>query len=104
MIVIWNGLGCLVIPVVIVGVHARRARSASSHPNQRWLQLVAVAFTSLALIGLGWLLNRRQTLGQDRWGNAVQVQGRPLPLLGPGAILVRHRRGRRRDCGSLRVK
>ena len=50
MFVVWNGLGCLVIPVG------------------------AVAFTSLALLGLGWLLNRRQTFGQDQLGNAVQVK------------------------------
>jgi hypothetical protein len=73
MFVIWNGLGCLVIPVIIVGVLLAGAIREFA-PNQKWLQLVAVAFTSLALFGLGWLLNRRQTFGQDAWGNAVQVK------------------------------
>jgi hypothetical protein len=73
MIVIWNGLGCLVIPVIVVGViFAMGIREFA--PNQPWLQLVAVAFTSLALVGLGWLLNKRQTFVRDQWGNALQVQ------------------------------
>jgi hypothetical protein len=73
MILIWNSLGCLVIPVVMVGVMLALAIRDFA-PNQQWLQLVAVAFTSLTLIGLGWLLKRRPNTLQDRWGNAVQVQ------------------------------
>jgi len=73
MFVVWNGLGCLVIPVVIVGVLLAGAIREFA-PNQKWLQLGAVAFTSLAILGLGWLLNRRQTFSQDQWGNAVQVK------------------------------
>jgi hypothetical protein len=73
MFVVWNGLGCLVIPVVVVGVILAMAIRDFA-PNQKWLQLVAVAFTSLALVGLGWVLNRRQTHGRDGWGNAVQVK------------------------------
>jgi hypothetical protein len=73
MIVIWNGLGCLVIPVVVVGVMLMFAIRDFA-PNQRWLQLVAVAFTSLVLVGLGWLLKRRPNSMQDQWGNRLQVQ------------------------------
>ena len=73
MFVVWNGLGCLVIPVIVVGVILAGAIRRSA-PNQKWPQLVAVAFTSLALVGLGYLLNRRQTLGRDQWGNEVQVK------------------------------
>lgn len=73
MIFIWNGLGCLVIPVVVVGVMLALAIRDFA-PNQPWLQLVAVAFTSLALLGLGWLLKRRPNYVQDNWGNRLQVQ------------------------------
>jgi len=73
MFVVWNGLGCLVIPVIVVGVILAGAIRQFA-PNQKWPQLVAVAFTSLALVGLGYLLNRRQTLGRDQWGNAVTVK------------------------------
>ena len=73
MIVIWNGLGCLVIPVVVVGILLAGAIHQFA-PHQRWLQLVAVAFTSSALFGLGWLLNRRPAgYGRDEWGRPVQV-------------------------------
>jgi membrane protein required for beta-lactamase induction len=71
MFVVWNGLGCLVIPVIVVGAILAGA-IRQFVPNQKWLQLIAVAFTSLALLGLGYLLNRRQTLGRDQWGNEVQ--------------------------------
>ena len=75
MIVIWNGLGCLVIPVVVVGgILMFAIRDFAPNPNQRWLQLVAVAFTSLVLVGLGWLLKRRPGSMQDEWGNRLQVQ------------------------------
>src|SRR5215471_2817220 len=73
MFVVWNGLGCLVIPVIVVGVILAGAIRQFA-PNQKWLQLVAFAFTSLALVGLGFLLNRRQTLGRDQWGNQVEVK------------------------------
>ena len=73
MFIVWNGLGCLVIPVVIVGVILGGAIREFA-PNQRWLQLIAVAFTSLALVGLGYLLNRRQTLGRDQWGNSATAR------------------------------
>jgi hypothetical protein len=71
VIVIWNGLGCLVIPVVIVGAVALAA-IAEFEPNVRWPRMIAVLGTALALFGLGLGLNRPQTLGRDRWGNAVQ--------------------------------
>jgi len=73
MIVIWNGLGCLVIPVVGVGVMLMFAIRDFA-PNQRWLQLVAVAGTAAALFGLGWLLKRRPAYARDHWGNMIQVQ------------------------------
>jgi hypothetical protein len=73
MFVIWNGLGCLVIPVIIVGVLLAGAIREFA-PNQKWLQLVAVAFTSFALVGLGWLLNRRQSLAHDQWGNTIHAK------------------------------
>jgi hypothetical protein len=73
MIVIWNGLGCLVIPVIVIGVILAGAIREFA-PNQKWMQLIAVALTALALLGLGLLLNRRQAFTRDQWGNALQVQ------------------------------
>ena len=74
MIVIWNGLGCLVIPVVVVGVMLAYAIHDFA-PNQPGLKLIAVAFTSAALFGLGWLLNRRPaSYGRDEWGHPVQIK------------------------------
>jgi ribose/xylose/arabinose/galactoside ABC-type transport system permease subunit len=71
--VVWNGLGCLVIPVVIIGVVAGTA-IAQFEPNARWPRMIAVLGTALALFGLGLILNRRQPVGQDRWGNVVTAQ------------------------------
>ena len=70
MIVIWNGLGCLVIPVVIIGVVVAGV-IAEAEPNARWPRMIAVLGTSLALFGLGILLNRPKVVGQDRFGNAI---------------------------------
>ena len=41
MFVIWNGLGCLVIPVVILGAVAGAA-IAQFEPNARWPRMIAV--------------------------------------------------------------
>lgn len=73
MFVIWNGLGCLVIPVVVVGVILAGAIRQFA-PNQWWLQLVAVAFTSACIFGLGLILNRRKPVARDEWGNTMTVQ------------------------------
>jgi ribose/xylose/arabinose/galactoside ABC-type transport system permease subunit len=68
--VVWNGLGCLVIPVVIIGAVAGAA-IAQFEPNARWPRMIAVLGTALAICGLGLILNRRQPVGQDAWGNTV---------------------------------
>ena len=73
VILIWNGLGCLVIPVVILGVILAGAIREFA-PNQPWLQLIAVAFTSLCILVLGILLNRRKPVARDEWGDTVTVQ------------------------------
>jgi hypothetical protein len=70
VILIWNGLGCLVIPVIILGVVAAGV-IAQAEPNARWPRMIAVLGTALALFGLGIILNRPKVVGQDRWGNAV---------------------------------
>jgi protein-S-isoprenylcysteine O-methyltransferase Ste14 len=70
MFVVWNGLGCLVIPLVVIGAVAAGA-IAEFEPNARWPRMVAVVGTALATLGLGLLLNRKQVVGRDRWGNAV---------------------------------
>lgn len=70
MIVIWNGFGCLVIPVIILGAVAVGV-IAQAEPNARWPRMIAVLGTSLLLFGLGIALNRPKVVGQDRFGNAV---------------------------------
>ena len=70
MILIWNGLGFLVIPVVIIGGVVLGALTEFA-PGDRWLRMIAVLGTALALFGLGVLLNRPKVLGYDRFGNAV---------------------------------
>ncbi len=40
-------------------------------PNDRWLLLLPVIGTALATLGVGVLLNRKQVVGRDAWGNAV---------------------------------
>ena len=72
MFVVWNGLGCLVIPVVIIGVVAGTA-IAQFEPNVRWPRLIAVFGTALATYGLGLILNRPKVM-QDPWGNRVAVR------------------------------
>ena len=73
MFIIWNGLGCLVIPVVVIGVVAATA-IAQFEPNARWTRMIAVLGTALAIFGLGVILNRPKVVGHDRWGNAVTAK------------------------------
>lgn len=73
MFVVWNGLGCLVIPVVIIG-GVVGASIAEAVPNERWPRMAAVVVTALALFGLGMVLNRPKVVGHDRWGNAVTAK------------------------------
>lgn len=68
--IIWNGLGFLVLPLLINGAVAGTA-IAEFEPNVRWPRMFAVVGTALATLGLGLLLNRKQVVGQDRWGNAM---------------------------------
>ena len=70
MFIVWNGRGFLVIPVVIIGAVAGTA-IAEFDPTARWPRMFAVLGTSLALFGLGLLLNRKQLVGRDQYGNAV---------------------------------
>lgn len=70
MFIVWSGLGFLVIPVVIIGAVAGGA-IAEFEPNIRWPRMIAVLGTALALFGLGLLLNRKQLVGRDQYGNAV---------------------------------
>jgi hypothetical protein len=71
--IIWNGLGFLVIPVVIIGGVVAGA-IAQFEPNVRWPRMFAVIGTALALFGLGLLLNRPRVIGHDRFGNAVTAR------------------------------
>ena len=68
--VVWSGLGCLVIPICIVGVVVATA-IAEAEPNARWPRMLAVLGTAAAIYGLGIVLNRKRVVGQDQWGNAV---------------------------------
>jgi len=71
--IIWNGLGFLVIPVVIIGAVLGGA-IAQFEPNVRWPRMIAVIGTALGLFGLGLILNRPRVVGQDRFGNAVSAK------------------------------
>ena len=70
MFIVWNGLGFLVIPVVIIGAVTGTA-IADFEPNARWPRMFAVLGTALTLYGLGLLLNRKHLVGRDQYGNAV---------------------------------
>jgi hypothetical protein len=70
MFIVWNGLGCLVIPVIIIGAVAAAA-IAQAEPNRKWPQMFAVVVSALLALGLGLVLNRKRVIGQDRWGNAI---------------------------------
>jgi hypothetical protein len=71
--VVWNGLGCLVIPIAIIGAVAL-ASIADFEPNVRWPRMIAVLGTALAVYGLGLILNRPKVVGDDGWGNKVTVR------------------------------
>ena len=70
MFIVWSGLGFLVIPIVIIGAVVGGA-IAQDLPNERWPRMIAVFGTTLATLGLGVFLNRKQVVGHDAWGNAV---------------------------------
>ena len=70
MFIVWNGLGFLVIPVVIIGAVVGTA-IADFEPNARWPRMIAVFGTAFALFGLGLFLNRKRLVGRDQFGNAV---------------------------------
>lgn len=73
MFIIWNGLGFLVIPVIIIGVVLAGA-IAQFEPNFKWPRMIAVIGTALGLFGLGLLLNRPRVVGHDRYGNSVTAK------------------------------
>jgi ribose/xylose/arabinose/galactoside ABC-type transport system permease subunit len=72
--IVWNGLGCLVVPICIIG-GVVAAAIADFEPNVRWPRLIAVLGTALAIYGLGLILNRKQVVGRDQWGNEVTATG-----------------------------
>lgn len=64
----------MVIPLVIVGAVAAGAIRGVM-PNDHWLLMLPVLGTAVATFGLGILLNRKQVVGRDPWGNAVVASG-----------------------------
>ena len=77
MIIIWNGLGFLVIPIIIVGVVAG-VSIAEFEPNLRWPRMFAVLGTSLTLFGLGLLLHRSRPVGYARGGRVAIAEDHSL--------------------------
>ena len=73
MFIVWNGLGFLVLPLMIIGVVV--AGSIAQETPARWPLMFAVVVTALATLGLGLFLNRKQVVGRDSWGNAVTAAG-----------------------------
>ncbi len=63
-------------------------------PNDRWLLMLPVIGTALATFGLGIVLNRKQVVGRDPWGNAVTASADhslywiPLPYWAPIIFVV----------------
>ena len=70
MFIAWNGLGCLVLPILVIGGVTAGA-IANFEPKIRWPRMIAVLGTALAIYGLALVLNRKQVVGQDEWGNKV---------------------------------
>lgn len=73
MFIVWNGLGFLVLLLVIIGVVVGNAIAQAT--PEKWPRMFAVIGTALATLGLGVLLNRKQVVGRDPWGNAVTANG-----------------------------
>jgi ribose/xylose/arabinose/galactoside ABC-type transport system permease subunit len=91
MILIWSGLGFLVLPILVVG--GLLFQSIADHdPRTRWPRMIAVLGTALALAGLGLLLNRPRVVGHDQFGNAVTHSGNHslywIPVQYWGAIVL----------------
>jgi hypothetical protein len=70
MFVVWEGLGCVVIPIIIGGI-ALAAAIGEAQPNQKWPKLFAVGITALLIAIMGFFFNRRQPVARDTFGNAV---------------------------------
>jgi hypothetical protein len=70
MFVVWEGLGCVVIPIIIGGA-ALAAAIAQAQPNEKWPRLIAVGVTAVLLALVGYFFNRRQPVVQDVSGNVV---------------------------------
>jgi hypothetical protein len=70
MFVVWEGFGCVVIPIVIGGV-ALAAAIGEAQPNQKWPKLIAVGVTAALIAIVGLVFNRRQPVGRDTFGNMV---------------------------------
>jgi hypothetical protein len=70
MFVVWEGLGCVVIPIIIGGV-ALGAAIAQAQPNEKWPRLIAVAVTAALIALVGYFFNRRQPVAQDVSGNVL---------------------------------
>lgn len=70
MFVVWEGLGCVVIPIIIGGV-ALAAAIGEAQPNQKWPKLIAVAVTAGCIAIVGFFFNHRQPVARDRFGNAI---------------------------------
>jgi divalent metal cation (Fe/Co/Zn/Cd) transporter len=73
MFIVWEGLGCVVIPIIIGGV-ALAAAIAEAQPNQKWPRLFAVGVTALCIAVVGLVFNRRQPVARDNWGNALTAK------------------------------
>jgi len=73
MIIVWTGLGWLVLVTAVVGIFIDNALIRAI-PNETWPHLLSGSFAAVMLFALGWLLNRRprQTNSRDR----VEFQNR----------------------------
>jgi uncharacterized protein YneF (UPF0154 family) len=79
MIIVWKGLGWLVLVLGILGGILGTALQRHLAPEQLWPRYVGMGIAAVAILILGWFLNRRQT--HDPWDGPPPVDNRLIHSL-----------------------
>jgi ribose/xylose/arabinose/galactoside ABC-type transport system permease subunit len=77
MFIVWNGLGIVVLPIIIIGAIAG-VSIAQFAPNSHWLLMIAVIGTSLAIFGFSLILHRSRPVGYARGGKFTMSEDHSL--------------------------